>query len=95
MYDSEVEDETSRLEKVFQEDTFDLVRKLPNALTKALVKVVSSMKKILVPERAQPPQPRPWPLKVVLGLSCPRLWDKEMQAKGTHSTMPDLKDKGV
>ena len=86
---------TSCLEKEFQEQTSDLIKKLPIALTHALEKVVSSMMKIPVPDRAQLHQKCPGPLKVGLGFACPRLWDKEMKARGMYRSMPDPKDKGL
>lgn len=85
----------TRLEKEFQEEASDWAAKLPIALTQALEKVVSSLKKIPVPEDAQPSQKRSGPIKVVLGLACPRLWDKEMQSRGMHRSMPDPKAKGL
>ncbi|PWA48091.1 reverse transcriptase domain-containing protein [Artemisia annua] len=50
------------------------------------------MAPIPVPESSK--SSRKPPLKVVLGLACPRLWDEKMQARGVHKNMPDPKDKG-
>ena len=74
------------------EETPDLAKKLPNALAEALGQALSSLKKIPVPETSFPS--RPPPLKVVMGLACKKLCDKDMQAKGIHKQVPNPKDKG-
>ena len=75
-----------------EEETNDLAKKLPNTLAEALGQALSSLKKIPVPET--PHSSRPPPLKVVVGLACKKLWNKDMQARGVHKQMPDQKDKG-
>lgn len=75
-----------------EEETHDLAKKLPNALPEALGQALSSIKKIPVSEPSCPS--RPPPLKVVVGLACKNLWDKDMQARGVHKQMPNPRDKG-
>ena len=49
---------------------------------------------LVVPVPESSKSTREPPLKVVLALACPRLWDEKMQARGVHKNMPDPKDKG-
>lgn len=57
-------------------------------------KVVVDMSKISVPVEPQSSQRYKGPLKVVLGLAAPKLWDKDMQSIGVHKRMPGPKDLG-
>ena len=75
-----------------EEETNDLAKKLPNTLVEALGQALSSLKKIPVPEPSFPSCLPP--LRVVLGLACKNLWDKNMQARGVHKQIPNPKDKG-
>ncbi|PWA55552.1 transferase, Chloramphenicol acetyltransferase-like domain protein [Artemisia annua] len=66
-----------------EEDTANLAEKLPNALTQALQSALSKMPPLpVVPVPESSKSTREPPLKVVLGLACPRLWDEKMQARG-------------
>lgn len=57
-------------------------------------RVVAGMSKIPVSEKPEASRKRKGPLKVVIGLACPRLWNKDMQSIGVHKCIPDPKDKG-
>ena len=57
-------------------------------------RVVADMSKISVLVEPQSSQKYKGPLKVVLGLAAPKLWDKDMQSRGVHKRMPDPKDMG-
>ena len=63
-------------------------------LTSEMERVVADMSKISVPVEPQSSQRYKGPLKVVLGLAAPKLWDKHMQSRGVHKRMPDPKDLG-
>ena len=64
-------------------------------LTKEMERVVADMNKISIPEKPQSSQRCKGPLKVVIGLAFPKLWGKDMQARGVHKRMPDPKDKNM
>ena len=64
-------------------------------LTSEMERVVADMSKISVPVEPQSSQRGKGPLKVVLGLAAPKLWDKDMQSRGVHKRMPDPKDKDM
>lgn len=53
---------------------------------------MARMSRIPVHEKPQSSQKCPWLLKVMLGLACPKVWDKKMQARGKRK-MPDPHDK--
>jgi hypothetical protein len=57
-------------------------------------RVVADMSKISFPMEPQSSQRYEGPLKFVLGLAAPKLWDKDMQSRGVHKRMPDSKDLG-
>ena len=53
------------------------------------------MSKLSVPGEPQSSQRYKGPLKVVLGLAGPKLWDKHMQSRGVHKRMHAPKDKDM
>ena len=63
-------------------------------LTSEMERVCADMRKISVPVEPQSSQRNKGPLKVVLGLAAPKLWNKDMQSRGVHKRMPDPKDMG-
>jgi hypothetical protein len=63
-------------------------------LTSEMERVCADMRKISVPVESQSSQRNKGPLKVVLGLAAPKLWDKSMQSRGVHKKMPNPKDLG-
>ena len=63
-------------------------------LTSEMERVCADMSKISVPVEPQSSKRYKGPLKVVLGLAAPKLWDKDMQSIGVHKRMPDPKDLG-
>ena len=63
-------------------------------LTSEMERVCADMRKIPIPEEPQSSERKKGPLKVVLGLAAPKLWNKDMQSRGIHKKMPDPKDTG-
>ena len=63
-------------------------------LTSEIERVFADMSKISVPVKPQTSQRYKGPLKVVLGLAAPKMWDKDMQSRGVYNRMPDPKDLG-
>lgn len=63
-------------------------------LTSEMESVCADMRRIAVPEELQSSRKSKGPLKVVLGLAAPQLWNKDMQSRGVHKRMPDPKDLG-
>lgn len=63
-------------------------------LTSEMERVCADMRKISVPVEPKSSQRNKGPLKVVLVLAAPKLWDKDMQSRGVHKRMPDPKDQG-
>jgi hypothetical protein len=63
-------------------------------LTSEMERVCADMRRIAVPEEPQSSRKSKGPLKVVLGLAAPKLWNKDMQSRGVHKKMPDPKDLG-
>ena len=63
-------------------------------LTSEMERVCADMRRISVPEEPQSSVRKKGPLKVVLGLAAPKLWNKDMQSRGIHKKMPDPKDLG-
>jgi hypothetical protein len=63
-------------------------------LTSEMERVCADMRKISVPVEPQSSQRTKGPLKVILGLAAPKLWNKDMQSIGVHKRMPDSKDMG-
>jgi hypothetical protein len=63
-------------------------------LTSEMERLCADMRRISVPEEQQSSRKKKGPLKVVLGLAAPKLWNKDMQSRGVHKKMPDPKDMG-
>lgn len=63
-------------------------------LTSEMERVCADMRKISILEEPQSSQRNKGPLKVVLRLAAPKLWNKDMQSRGVHKRMPDPKDMG-
>ena len=63
-------------------------------LTSEMERVCADMRNISVPMEPQSSQRTKGPLKVVLGLAAPKLWNKVMQSRGVHKRMPNPKDLG-
>ena len=63
-------------------------------LTSEMERVCADMRKFYVPEEPYSSKRNKDPLKVVLGLAAPKLWNKDMQSRGIHKKMPDPKDMG-
>ena len=63
-------------------------------LTSEMERVCADMRRISVPEEQQSSGKKKGPLKVVLGLAAPKLWNKDMKSRGVHKRMPDPKDLG-
>lgn len=63
-------------------------------LTSEMERVCADMRRISVPDEPQSSSRKKGPLKVVLGLVAPKLWNKDMQSRGIHKKMPDPKNLG-
>jgi hypothetical protein len=61
-------------------------------LTSEMERVCADMRRISVPDEPKSSSRTKGPLKVVLGLAAPKLWNKDMQSRGIHKKMPDPKD---
>lgn len=63
-------------------------------LTSEMERVCTDMRRISVPEEKQSSRNKKGPLKVILGLAAPKLWNKDMKSRRVHKRMPDPKDLG-
>jgi hypothetical protein len=63
-------------------------------LTSEMERVCADMRRISVPDESQSSSRKKGPLKVVLGLAAPKLWNKDMKSRGIHKKIPDLKNLG-
>ena len=63
--------------------------KLPTALTQALSQAVTNLNKIPSPECGQSSKKHKEPMKVIIGLACPKVWEIASQDMGIKRTMPE------